>query len=104
RLHRGYVDELASSLLDGRIALDESDVIDATTRRTLADTTMAINREQLLAQIEELRASQASNHDPEDDSLEKSADEPPPALFPVDPRLLEMASALGSGDNHRVRR
>jgi ATP:ADP antiporter, AAA family len=57
RLHRGYVSELAESLKSGRIALEDADIFDATTRRTLADTTMAINREQLLAQIEELRAN-----------------------------------------------
>lgn len=55
RLHRGYVAELARSLESGRVKLADSDVIDATTRRTLADTTMAIDREKLLEEIEQLR-------------------------------------------------
>jgi len=55
RLHRGYVAELARSLESGRVKLADSDVIDATTRRTLADTTMAIDRNKLLAEIEQLR-------------------------------------------------
>jgi len=59
RLHRGYVAELAESLRLGRVKLSDSDVIDATTRKTLADTTMAIDREQLLAQIDQLRQEQA---------------------------------------------
>lgn len=106
RLHRGYVDELASSLLDGRIELRDSDVMDATTRRTLADTTMAINREQLLAQIEELRASQASGESDDDDpSLERPPSNAEQVTPPVlDERLLEAAAALASGDNQRVRR
>jgi hypothetical protein len=103
RLHRGYVDELASSLLDGRIELEESEVFDATTRRTLADTTMAINREQLLAQIEELRASQDSGDETGSGTSSVSVrpePRPPPS---VDPSLLDAAAALSSGDNHRVR-
>lgn len=59
RLHRGYVAELAKSLESGRVKLADSDVIDATTRRTLADTTMAIDREKLLAEIELLRGQGA---------------------------------------------
>ena len=55
RLHRGYVAELARSLESGRVKLADSDVIDATTRRTLADTTMAIDRNKLLEEIEQLR-------------------------------------------------
>lgn len=103
-LHRGYVAELASSLLDGRIVLDDADVVDATTRRTLADTTMAINREQLLAQIEELRATQAATEQDSIDSIDKepAADSAPPPV--IDRRLLDAAKALASGDNHRVRR
>ncbi len=112
RLHRGYVDELASSLLDGRVKLEAEEVLDATTRRTLADTTMAINREQLLAQIEQLRASQSSDpshsgHSSHDDpgahtTPSSSTEAEPPA--PIDPNVLRLADALASGDAERVRR
>lgn len=54
-LHRGYVSELAHSLQSGVVALDEKDVVDATTRQTLASTTMALDRDRLLAEIEALR-------------------------------------------------
>lgn len=105
RLHRGYVDELASSLLDGRIELEPDDVVDATTRRTLADTTMAINRAELLAQIELLRASQSSDDEESNgDSIEKptsQAEAAPPVRF--EPRVLAKVEDLTSGDDQRVR-
>lgn len=104
RLHRGYVDELATSLMDGRIELDSDDVVDATTRRTLADTTMAINRADLLAQIELLRASQSSEAEGDGDSVEKpssQAEPEPPARLPA--RVLAAMDDLTSGDNQRVR-
>ena len=56
RLHRGYVHELEESLRSGRVVLSESEIGDATTRRTLADTTMAMDRAKLLVEIEALRA------------------------------------------------
>lgn len=56
RLHRGYVAELAASLRAGTLRVTDVDGIDATTQRTLTDTTMAMDREQLL---EEIRALQA---------------------------------------------
>lgn len=54
-LQRGYVQQLAASLRSGTIQLDERDVVDATTRRTLSETTMAIDREKLLEEIQKLR-------------------------------------------------
>ncbi len=63
-LHRGYVHELAQSLQSGIVALDEKDVVDATTRQTLASTTMALDRERLLAEIEALRETGSAANEP----------------------------------------
>lgn len=59
KLQNGYVAELANSLKTGRIKLAADDIVDATTRKTLAETTMAIDRERLLREIDELRSSQS---------------------------------------------
>lgn len=66
RLHRGYVQELASSLRAGTLRVTDVEGIDATTQRTLTDTTMAMDREQLL---EEIRALQARHALPSTDQL-----------------------------------
>ncbi len=93
-LHRGYVAELAQSLKSGRVRLEEAEVVDATTRRTLADTTMAIDRNKLLQQIEELRGSQS-------DAPEKPSTSPLPV---PDAELRQSIEALLEGDARRVRR
>lgn len=59
QLHRGYVAQLAASLRTGSVKLDSTEVVDATTRRTLAETTMALDRDKLLRQIHELRDKRA---------------------------------------------
>jgi hypothetical protein len=103
RLHRGYVAELAESLKSGRIALEEADILDATTRRTLADTTMAINREQLLQQIEELRANAPP---PSRRSAGVEVVEPPISLrapSAEDQALVALAADLASADGVRIR-
>jgi ATP:ADP antiporter, AAA family len=56
RLHRGYVQTLAQSLVLGRVRLDAEDVVDHATQATLADTSL-VDRGTLLRQIEELRGS-----------------------------------------------
>ena len=61
RLHTGYVDALAESLRSGVVKLEEDAAVDATTKRTLVDTTMALDREKLLAQISALRAASPSS-------------------------------------------
>ncbi|MEM9192864.1 MAG: Npt1/Npt2 family nucleotide transporter [Myxococcota bacterium] len=55
RLHHGYVTALAESLRTGVVELDDPSELDATTRKTLSDTTMALDRERLLQQIQQLR-------------------------------------------------
>lgn len=56
RLHGGYVAALAASLERGSVKLSSTDVFDATTRRTLAETS-ALDRGKLLASIERRRIS-----------------------------------------------
>jgi hypothetical protein len=57
RLHRGYVDALASRLRHGTLHIDPSRVFDATTQRTLAES-VSLDRAQILAAI----AQQRSEH------------------------------------------
>lgn len=52
RLHRGYVGALVRNLRSGALRLDEADVLDMTTRRTLAETAQTIDRDELLRQID----------------------------------------------------
>ena len=52
RLQRGYVSQLAKSLRTGAVFLDDELAVDATTRQTLAETTMALDREKLLRAID----------------------------------------------------
>jgi len=57
RLHRGYVGALEESLRSGSVRLDQGDVVDGTTRYTLARTGLALDREALLREIEGMRGS-----------------------------------------------
>ncbi len=101
RLNRGYVTALADSLKTGAVHLEDADVVDATTKRTLTETTMALDREKLLEQIRELRDSQGHS-------------EPPPAFArdssPHAQHGHQAATTLGaasedllSGDPERIR-
>ncbi|MEM9875355.1 MAG: Npt1/Npt2 family nucleotide transporter [Myxococcota bacterium] len=96
-LHRGYVAALAASLRTGRLKLDAADVVDATTRRTLAETTMAIDRVDLLRQIEALRTSRGDGP--------SGADAPPPpaAISVGTPAQRERIEALLRGTPTEVR-
>ena len=57
RIHAGYVSELAESLRKGAVTLQPHEVVDSTTRLTLSQTHMELERSQLLAQIAAQRAS-----------------------------------------------
>jgi hypothetical protein len=61
RLQRGYVAALAASLRSGAIALEDEDAEDLTTRTTLAETSALLDREKLLAQIEEFQARKSES-------------------------------------------
>ena len=83
RLHRGYVDALASRLRRGTLHLDPSRVFDATTQRTLAES-VSLDRGQILAAI----AQQRSEH-PERPSS------PPGHEHELAPALLMTSSGAG---------
>lgn len=57
KLHQGYIDALAASLKSGTLRLTKDDVLDATTKRTLVQTTMALDRAKLLEEIALLRGT-----------------------------------------------
>ncbi len=79
RLHRGYVSALAESLRRGAVRLTARDALDATTRRTLAETS-ALDRRKLLASIERMRQSGTQPTEappPESISEETLGDLPP---------------------------
>ena len=57
RLQAGYVEALAQSLRSGALRLEERDVLDATTRRTLAETMTGVDRRAVLRQIERMRGA-----------------------------------------------
>ena len=85
RLERGYVAELAASLRSGRVTLDTHEVKDATTRLTLSQTQLEVDRAALLRQVETLRSGGA------------------PSVPPHKPAS-ELVSALESGDVARINR
>jgi hypothetical protein len=82
RLERGYVAELAASLRSGRLQLDAQDVGDATTRLTLSQTQLEIDRRAVLRQVETLRGAVARRAAPKPAS--------------------ELLLALDSGDAERI--
>ncbi|WP_438039225.1 hypothetical protein [Sorangium sp. So ce128] len=63
RLHRGYVAALEGSLRSGAVSLDPTNVVDATTRRTLSGTVDALSRDRVLAELAALRNAAAARHD-----------------------------------------
>jgi hypothetical protein len=91
RLERGYVGELASSLRSGRVRLDESEMKDATTRLTMSQTQLELDRDALLRQIQELR-----------NRGDVGAGAATPSLPPRAAGLAARVAALDSGDTERV--
>ena len=72
RLQRGYTEQLAGSLRSGVLELDDAEVIDATTARTLAASQLSIDRHALLAEIELQHQQRLAR-----EALPHSASEPP---------------------------
>ncbi len=101
RLHRGYVEQLAASLRDGAISLRADDVIDATTRLTLAETSVASERALLLARIRQLKQRRTGAGDAQ---VPARVDAAGPGPDPVSAALATAVAALTSGDNAAIRR
>ncbi len=55
RLYRGYVEQLADSLRAGAISLSDDQIIDSTTRHTLAEASSATERELLMQRIRQMK-------------------------------------------------
>jgi ATP:ADP antiporter, AAA family len=86
-LHHGYVRELAKSLRLGVVKLRDTDVQDRTTRLTLSQTAIEIDRDELLRQIAALRTESRE----ERAALRTSVD----ALLSDEPARIESALAQG---------
>ncbi|HEY7412815.1 MAG TPA: hypothetical protein VII13_18890 [Vicinamibacteria bacterium] len=102
RLHAGYVSALAESLRSGAVRLDSADTLDATTRWTLAETKVALDRHALLREIETLRAAGRSATEAAP-SIGAEAREAEGARAGRDPRLAAIED-LRSAEPHRQRR
>lgn len=102
RLHHGYVQALADSLRSGAVALSDSEIVDATTKRTLSDTTHALNRERLLIEIQ---AYQMQQRQKESEGIKhEGADPEQPSYQPEDTDSLKpLITDLLSNDTNRIR-
>ncbi|MGC4065722.1 MAG: Npt1/Npt2 family nucleotide transporter [Polyangiaceae bacterium] len=78
-VQRGYVAALADSLEQGMVRLSEHDVKDATTRLTLSQTNMGIDRVQVLRELASLRQGVVA-----------------------EPELVRKVGELASGDEERI--
>lgn len=89
-LNRGYVKSLVHSLRAGTVSLEDSDSLDATTRRTLVDTTQALDRSRLLEEIASYRERQDRPGAPGQTGSDLAAVQPLPG--PVQQSLRELSS------------
>ncbi len=105
-LQRNYSSQLADNLRSGDLKVDDIQVVDSTTSRTVAETQMAIDRSSLLSEIEAL---QAKKQQAAPDAQSPPGPEPAaagPRTVPsglADP-LLDSIADLRSGDTSRIRR
>lgn len=100
-LYRGYVEQLAMSLRDGSISLSKDEVVDATTRHTLAEVSAAAEREQLMARIKARKRAHLG-------IAEQTAEAPKSSALSALPgsreeKLPRAVADLTSGDAQRVR-
>jgi hypothetical protein len=110
-LHRGYVSELAASLRAGTVRADDIHADDATTERTLTDTTIAMDRDKLLAEIRSLQANKARSSRAANERAAGASSapvapsapaSPEPALSAHQKRTLERVHHLLGGDPEKV--
>jgi hypothetical protein len=108
RLHDGYVSALAASLKSGAVALGDDEAEDYTTRKTLAETTALLDREKLLARIDQFQrtkedkekaATGATAIGSHPSVLDATKDAAPASTVDVsDDPLVARVAALRSGD------
>ena len=99
RLYKGYVDQLASSLKDGAVSISEHDVLDATTKRTLAESSVASERELLLNKIREKKYARVGISTPHEEAI------PEPAIA-VDENADALVTVIGdltSGNRAQIK-
>ncbi|MEQ8662457.1 MAG: Npt1/Npt2 family nucleotide transporter [Gammaproteobacteria bacterium] len=97
-LYRGYVAQLADNLRDGVVSLADDEIVDATTRQTLAEASASSERKLLLARIEAQRGARG-------DGARALPPHPDTVTPPSGPsaRLARAVEDLTSGDGTRVR-
>jgi hypothetical protein len=110
-LHRGYVQALADSLRSGFVKLDMTQAVDATTRRTISDTTTALSRDKLMKEIAALRGRSGEGEAPpltasQEMTFEPQADDPVIAavmdLRSDDPARIKARLRKGGIEPHMV--
>ena len=94
RLDRGYVAQLADNLRDGHLSIDDDEVVDATTRQILAESSASSERALLAARIRERRRKAPL--------LREHPDTIEPPVGPGE-QLAASVEALTSGEPRRVR-
>jgi hypothetical protein len=114
RLHDGYVKTLAENLKSRAISLDDDDAYDLTTKKTLAETTALLDREKLLARIEQFQRAKEASKTSAEQGDKKSVVATKPSVVPdvpssprelvVDDPVLLRAAGLRSGDVVQIRR
>jgi hypothetical protein len=103
-LHHGYVGALAESLRTGAVRLQDTDVVDATTRRTLSETTLALDRERLLAEVAALRQRGGRLGEDETRHDEPKREREDQTRAQAEPNVAHEVERLTSGDTARIRR
>jgi len=101
RVQARYVKQLAANLKAGAITLDADDTLDAVTTRTVFGTSADIDRDDLMAQIEAVRANQAQQRAVSDAADAARGDDA--GLASARKELFERIEALESGDPASVR-
>ncbi len=101
-LQRNYSSQLATNLKTGQLQIDDVETVDRTTTRTLAETQLAIDRDNLLREIElhRKRSGQADDAPPPVASQPRAAENDVQFADPV----LEAIADLRGGDIARIRR
>jgi hypothetical protein len=107
RLHAGYVEALEQSLRAGTVQLDEAEVVDGTTWRTLTQTNLQLDRRKILAEIERLRRETAES--PADKVVADAGEEGVhvdgrASLLQSNDPVVDSVAALRSQDAERIRK